>query len=241
MSAPPFSVIVVAQNSGSRLQATLGSVWEQRWIQPQILVVDRGSPDAARQWLQTQRARLGGLVFLAEQQNLFEGLNQALALANGEWVQFLEAGDRLVGDMVLAESLNWMRKTEAGAVAGQAAYDDGHLEKLRGRVHPISRNFLPRGSTFYRRSLFTENGVFDASLGEMAEYEFNARLWKNRVRFKPIPLRVIASNVRRPFGWSTCKEQIRVRHAYFPAWQCWPWDVLSTLRWLRAALFKRRA
>lgn len=235
-AAPPFSVIVVSQNSGSRLQATLGSAWEQRWIQPQLIVVDRASPENARAWLHAQRARIGALVFLEERQSIFEGLNQAIAAAEGEWVLILEAGDRLVGDMVLTEALNWMRKTEAGAVAGQASYDDGHIEKLRGRVHPIARNFLPRGSTFYRRSLFNENGVFDLKFVAMADYEFNARLWKNRVRFKPIGLRVIASSVRRHFTWLACQEQIRVRHAYFPAWRCWPWDALSLLRFLRGSL-----
>lgn len=234
-AALPFSVIVRSQSSGSRLQATLGSAWEQRWIQPQLIVVDRGSPDATRAWLHAQRARIAGVVLLAEQENIFEGLNRALAAAEGEWVLFLDAGDRLVGDMVLTEALNWMRKTEAGAVAGQASYDDGRIEKLRGRVHPISRNFLPRGSTFYRRSLFAENGVFDVRYAIMADYEFNARLWKNRVRFKPIALRVIAAADRRPFTWTACREQIRVRHAYFPAWQCWPWDLLSVLRRLGSA------
>lgn len=232
-AAPPFSVIVVSQHSGSRLHATLGSAWEQRWIQPQVIVVDRGSPETTRHWLEAQRARIGGLVFLDEKQSLFEGLNQALALAQGEWVLFLDAGDRLVGDMVLTEALNWMRKTEAGAVAGQAAYDDGRIEKLRGRVHPISRNFLPRGSTFYRRTLFTENGVFDLNFPALADYEFNTRLWKNRVRFKPIALRVIATDARRSFDWAACKEQIRIRHGYFPAWQCWWWDLLSLLRFCR--------
>jgi hypothetical protein len=67
----------------------------------------------------------------------------------------------------------------------------------------------------------------------MADYEFNLRLWKNRVRFKPLPLRVVAcgagglSDVGR---WRGCAEEIRARHRYFPAWKCWLWDARSLLR-----------
>jgi hypothetical protein len=150
-------------------------------------------------------------------------------------VLFLGANDRLVDDMVLSEALNWMRKTEAGVVVGETARDDGRILKLRGHVNAAAQNFLPRAGAFYRRTLFEENGNFDATLMTTADYELNVRLWKNRVRFKPIPLRIAASEVRalpkRP-RWQRCREEIRTRHQYFSVARCAWWDALSVARTL---------
>jgi hypothetical protein len=156
--------------------------------------------------------------------------NTGIARAQGEWLLLLHAGDRLVGDVILSEALNWVKKTEAGIAAGEMAYDSGRIVKLRSHVNPLAGNWVAPGATFYRRSLFAENGDFEISLAAMADYEFHLRLWKNRVRFKPIPLRIAAGETEPGFDWAACREQIRVRHRYYAAWRCGWWDLRTVLR-----------
>jgi len=240
-AAPPsVSVIVVCKNPGPRLPAALESIWTQLHVQPELIVIDGGSTDGAREWLEAQRARLALLVSEPDT-GIYDAMNKGVALAHGEWVLFLGADDRLVGDMVLSESLNWMKKTEAGVVAGEAAYDDGRIYKLRSHVNPLARNFVHHQSAFYRRTLFEENGNFDTSLAVMADYEFNVRVWKNRVRFKPIPLRIAAcgiAGISDAGHWRGYREEIAVRHRYFAAWRCWLWDVLSVVRYVRKKIVR---
>jgi hypothetical protein len=112
-------------------------------------------------------------------------------------------------------------------------------------VNPLARNFVHHQATLYRRALFTENGNFDVSLAVMADYEFNVRLWKNRVRFKPIPLRIAAcgtGGVSDRGGWRGYREEITVRHRYFLWWRCAWWDAGSVARFLRKKFlrFRRR-
>jgi glycosyltransferase involved in cell wall biosynthesis len=233
MSAtPPLTVIVACQNPGPPLREALKSVWAQRHVAPEIIVIDGASTDGTREWLESQRAQLAALVS-APNIGVYDAMSQGLALAHGEWVLFLGAGDRLVGDMVLSEVLNWTKKTEAGVVTGEAAYDDGRICKFSSRVNPLSRDFVHHPAAFYRRTLFDENGPFDTSLAVMAGYEFHVRLWKNRVRFKPIPLRIAACGPRDPNavgGWRAAREEIAVRHRYFSRGRCLLWDALSLLR-----------
>lgn len=237
---PPLSVIVACKNPGPRLPAALASVWEQRWVEPELIVIDGGSTNGTREWLETERARLATLVSEPDG-GVYDAMNKGIAAAQGEWVLFLGADDRLLGEMVLSEALNWMKRTEAGVAAGEAAYDDGRIYKLRSRVNPLARNFVHHQAAFYRRSLFAENGGFDASLAIMADYDFNLRLWKNRVRFKPIPLRIAACGVRGMSDsghWRGYREEIAVRHRYFPAPRCLLWDALSITRFLRKRVWR---
>lgn len=201
-------------------------------------MIDRGSTDGSRAWLDAQADRIGELVS-EPAGGVYDALNRGIAAAHGEWVQFFSAEARLVGDLVLSEVLNWTKKTEAGVVVGETAYDHGRIEKLSSWVNPIAGNFVPLTSAFYRRSLFEENGSFDVTLPRHADYELNLRLWKNRVRFKPIPLRVVASAApardgRARTAW---QEEIRARHRYFPTLRCVAWDARSIVRggWSRIA------
>ena len=233
-AAPALSVILVCKNPGPRLQAALASVWAQLHIHPEIIVIDGGSTDGSREWLTAQRARLTTLVAEPDA-GLYPAMNQGIALATGAWILFLGADDRLVGDMVLSEALNWMNKTEAGVAAGEVAYDDGRIYKLRSNVNPCARNFVHHQGTFYRRSLFAENDAFDTSLAVMADYEFNVRLWKNRVRFKPIPLRIAAcgtGGLSDAGRWRGYREEIAVRHRYFSFSRCLVWDALTVVRYV---------
>jgi len=232
---PPISVIVVCKNPGSRLVAALDSVWAQRQVEPELIVVDGASTDGTREWLEAQRPRLAALVS-APDQGVYDAMNQGVALARGDWILFLGADDRLVGDHILSEVLHWIKRTESGIVAGEIAYDDGRIYRLRTRLHPLRRNFLHHQGAFYRRSLFAEFGQFDAALAIMADYEFNLRLWKSRVRFKPVPLRIAACGVgglSDSGAWRGYREEIAVRHRYAGWWRCALWDLGSVVRWAR--------
>jgi glycosyltransferase involved in cell wall biosynthesis len=237
MSAPPplLSVIVVCKNPGPRLMATLESVWAQRWVQPEVIVIDGGSTDGTVAWLERHRAQLTALVSEPDH-GLYEAMNKGVALARGEWVLFLGADDRLHGDMILSDVAESLTTTQAGIVVGEAAFDDGRIYRLGPRVRPLARNFIHHQASFYRRSLFGETGPFDVSLRIMGDYDFNLRLWKSHVRFKSVPLRVTDCAPRGLSDsgrWQVYREEITVRHRYAAAWRCWPWDAGSVVRWLR--------
>jgi putative colanic acid biosynthesis glycosyltransferase len=236
-AVPAFSVIIACKNPGPRLAAAIASVWEQSGVELELIVVDGGSSDGTREWLETRRPRFASLVSQPDR-GVYDAMNKGVAAARGDWIVFLGADDRLAGQRVLSEVGNWIKRTEAGVVAGEVAYDDGRIYRLRSHVNPLAQNFVHHRAAFYRRTLFAENGGFDVSLAVMADYDFNARLWKNRVRFKPIPLRIAAcghGGIGDAGQWRGYREEIAVRHRYFAARRCLFWDVLSTLRWVGRA------
>jgi len=230
----------VCKNPGLCLQAALASVWMQRGAQFELIVIDGGSTDGSRLWLESQRPQIATLVSEPDT-GVYDAMNKGIAAAHGEWVLFLGADDRLVNDKVLDEASGRLQCTTAEVVAGEAAYDDGRIYKPARRVNPLARNFVHHQGTFYRRALFAEHGSFDSSLTIMADYDFNLRLWKQHVRFEPIPLRIASCQ---PGGlsdaghWHGYAEEICVRHRHFVMWHCLFWDALSAVRFLRKKLFR---
>lgn len=232
MSAPPScSLIVTCRNPGARLGPTLASALEQRRATVEVIVVDQGSTDGTPAWLAARRGDFAAVVNLPGAGRV-AAANAGIERARGEWVHFLRPGDRLAGDGVVAEVLVWARKTEAGVVVGETASDLGELRRLPARVNALAGEFAPPAGTFYRRSLFAENGPFDPELPVAADYEFQLRLWKGRVRFKPLPIRVAACGAHRPAAgpWASWREEVAVRRRYFPPHRALPWDALALAR-----------
>lgn len=232
--APLISVILVCRNPGPRLPTALESVWSQSGATVEVVVIDGASTDGSREWLETQHHRLGTLVSEADH-GIYDAMNKGIAHASGVWVIFLGADDRIVGE-AFARMAPVLTQTSAGIVVGEAAYDDGRIYRLESTTHAVRRNFVHHQAAFYRRALFAENGDFEIGLKVMADYELNLRLLKHGIRFKPVPLRLSAcasGGLSDSGAWLGYREEIRVRHLYFPAWRCWLWDLGSIVRYLR--------
>ena len=238
---PACSLIVTCRNPGARLGPTLASALEQRRATVEVIVVDQGSTDGTPAWLAVRGGDLAAVVHLPGASRV-AAANAGVERARGDWVHFLRPGDRLAGDGVVAEVLVWARKTEAGVVVGETASDDGELRRLPARVNALAGEFAPPAGTFYRRSLFAENGPFDPELPTAADYEFQLRLWKGRVRFKPVPIRVAACGAHRPSAgpWPSWREEVAVRRRYFPLHRALPWDALGLFRTAWRSVFPRR-
>lgn len=239
MTVPLISVIIVCRNPGPRLRDALDSVWEQQTAGCEIIVIDGNSNDGSREWLETQRHRLGTLIAESDR-GVYDAMNKGVAAARGEWVLFLGADDRLCkGALLVLAPL--LQQTDAGVFAGEAAYDDGRVYRLGAGSTAVRRNFVHHQAAFYRRALFARQGGFLPEFQIMADYEFNLRLQQAGVRFESTAVLVTncgCGGLSDAGGWAGYAEEIAVRHGYFPVWQCWPWDLGSAVRYLRKKLFR---
>jgi putative colanic acid biosynthesis glycosyltransferase len=240
-AAPLVSLIVVCRNPGPALRAALATAWAQT-AAAEVIVIDGASTDGTAAWLETQRARLGSLVSEPDA-GVYDAMNRGLARAHGDWVLFLGADDRLAADGVLADAAGWLARTDAGVAAGEVAYTDGRIYRMRARVNPLARNFVHHQGAFYRRALFAEHGGFDPTLAVMADYELNLRLWRRRVAFRPVPLRIAicgTGGLSDRGSWRGYREEIAVRHRHYSPLRCAGWDALAVARFLRKQAVRRR-
>src|SRR5215203_5615600 len=177
MAPPLISILIVCRNPGPRLRNALESVWRQRNVEVELVIVDGASTDGTADLLQAERARLGAL-HIGPDNGVYDAMNKAIPLARGEWLLFLGADDRLATDDVLARAAVSLTTAaaETAVVAGEARYDDGRHYRFGGAGGAARRNFVHHQAAFYRAAAVREAGGFDRTLRVMADYDLNLRL-----------------------------------------------------------------
>ena len=184
MMNPFFSIIVVTYNAGPRLAMTVNSILGQTCGSFEVLVKDGGSADGSlQQCPEDPRIR----IFAGKDRGIYDAMNFAVRRAEGEFLYFLNTGDRLADAGVLEKvRREILRQGGCGKTGcgGQTPmrrfilYGDV-LERRSGQVaaakpemddFALFRNVPCHQACFYSRDLFAERG-FDTGLTVRADYE----------------------------------------------------------------------
>lgn len=179
MNTPFFSVIVASCNAGARLPATIDSILAQTFEDYEIIIKDAGSTDGSLSAVPSDpRIRL----ICRRDRGIYDGMNEGVACAAGEFLYFLNCGDRLHDRNVLEHVYGAIRAHGRGTDynEGEHAIWYGDVFEMRtGQIvaaNPSMTHFamfrtLPcHQACFYDRALFAQRG-FDLHYIVRADYE----------------------------------------------------------------------
>ncbi len=103
MFQPRLSIITITYNAGAVLQRTMDSVAEQDYPNIDYVLVDGASRDNTVALIEAQRSQIS-LRFVSEpDKGLYDAMNKGLAMAEGDYVLFLNAGDTLADAHTVTE------------------------------------------------------------------------------------------------------------------------------------------
>lgn len=187
LTRPLFSVVTVALNCADDAVATAESVLAQRHAGYEYLVKDGGSTDGTAERLRA----LGVRVEVSRDGGVYGAMNQALPLCRGEYVVFMNAGDRFASpDALGAAAAAVERAGRPAMLYGDILSFSGHpAAGGEGRVisYPerISRFYLYRKmichqAWFVRRERYVAAGGFDERYRLLADYNFLVGLAADR-------------------------------------------------------------
>lgn len=174
MGNPLISVVTAAYNARDALEYTVASVMHQT-LPCEHIVIDGGSSDGTAEFLSTVPVK-----FVSEPDNgIAHALNKGLAMATGEYVIVLQAGDIFRPDS--AEVAAPRLKTDLVSF-NVLLVENGH-ERLR-KARPFSaltrfKMTSPHQGLFVRRSLYERIGTFDETYRIAMDYEFLVRAMTN--------------------------------------------------------------
>ena len=173
-----FSVIVTALNAGEKLMQTVDSVLSQSFPDYEIIVQDGGSKDGSADFLGAPEYAQDGRIRLFSEPDtgIYDGMNKAIDKIRGRYVLFLNCGDLLYDDSVLARTAEAIA---AKGTPGNAIFYGDVFERKSGQVVPANpklddfalfRNLPCHQACFYAADLFSER-KYDLNYRVRADYE----------------------------------------------------------------------
>jgi glycosyltransferase involved in cell wall biosynthesis len=162
------SIITVSLNCRDRIERTIHSVLTQRHADVEYIVVDGASTDGTWDIIQKYRAGLARCISEPDG-GIYQGMNKGLALAGGDVVAFLNAGDTYTSRDVVSQVVAALEAANLDAVYGDLAYIDPKTNRVTrfwtaGRYVPgsFSWGWVPPHPTFFcRTAAYKKLGVFD--------------------------------------------------------------------------------
>lgn len=183
-----FSVIVVSFNAGEKLTRTLQSIAAQTCQDLEVVIKDAGSREESLAALQRVTALIPAdrlVMEVSPDRGIYDGMNRAVELSSGEFLYFLNCGDLLAGEDVLArvrERICRDREDAALSADTPAVYYGDVTEQTTGELaaakpvmddFALFRNIPSHQAVFYDRRLFTPptGRGYDIRYAVRADYE----------------------------------------------------------------------
>lgn len=195
VAVPKVSVITVNLNMCDALQMTVANVLAQSYRELEYLVIDGGSSDGSVDVLARNDSQISHWVSEPDR-GLYHAMNKGVQLATGDWVIFMNSGDRFYDTEVVADIFREPH-SDADLVYGHSV--QWHARERVGRVrHAESPAVLPlrtitsHQSVFCRRHLLLERPFSENIM--VADYEFFVHMRLEGRRFKIID-RIVGVNV----------------------------------------------
>jgi glycosyltransferase involved in cell wall biosynthesis len=154
MQLPRVSVITVVMNDAAGLSKTISSVAAQEYGNVQYVVVDGGSSDGGLDVIERHNSVIDAWVSEPDE-GIYHAMNKGLALTDGEWLVFMNAGDEFSS----ADALS-----SAAALIGNnvdVIYSDWVYRESNVRAKAdITKMNVRHQSVMYRKSLHEIFGTY---------------------------------------------------------------------------------
>lgn len=191
---PNLSIITVNLNNIAGLQKTMQSVFEQTYTDFEYIIIDGGSTDGSKEWIAQHANRLS--YWVSEKDNgIYNAMNKGIKSATGDYVLFLNSGDRLVSNNIL--DAVWAYNLEEDIIYGNLYIEEqGNVWEKKYPSPPSFKYFindaLPHsGGAFIKKSLFKTIGQYNEAVKICADWMFFVdAIFKHAATLKHLPIPV---------------------------------------------------
>jgi glycosyltransferase involved in cell wall biosynthesis len=196
---PKLSIITINLNNVIGLKKTIDSVICQTFTDYEFIIIDGSSTDDSVEIIKQYSKHIH--YWISEPDSgIYNAMNKGILKAKGEYVIFMNSGDRFVNPDTLATVFS--SKREADFIIGYTIRVWKHYTErttVASKItfyHIVSNKALPHQATFTKRSLFDEIGLYDEYFKLAADRcFFYVAVFKHNKTVEIIPTEVAVMDV----------------------------------------------
>ncbi len=231
ITTPTLSIITVSFNAATSIAKTLASVAAQTYPKIEYIVVDGGSTDGTLAILEASRSAIDILISEPDT-GIYNAMNKGAAVANGEYLLFLNADDYFFDAEVLARAVREMQRLGLSdiyfgdvqifdPVSGKASI----WQPRRVSAESLYRSTIPHPASFISKAVFSELSGYDESMKISADHDFFVRAFVSNKSFKYLNTLVAVFSLggvstTSKFKQLMFEERKRSIQSNFSSWEC---------------------
>ncbi len=168
---PLVSIIIVTFNAGNDLKNCLDSIFNQKSEEFELIIKDGGSTDDTLKIVKAYKSRIA-YYESSKDAGIYDAMNLAVKHANGKWIYFLGADDRLMdGFSTMCSKL----KQQDTIYYGDCVTDDGFFGG-KFSAYKLTKAFMCQQAIFYPALVF-EKYSYDTRFPVYADLALNIKCW----------------------------------------------------------------
>lgn len=184
---PRFSIVTVTYNAENVLNDTIQSIVTQTYRNVEYIIVDGGSTDGTMHIVDRYRPMIS--IVVSEPDNgFYDAMNKGIALATGDYICFLNAGDAFHEDDTLQRMVHSLRGMELpDVIYGDTDIVDaeGHFLHKRRLSPPkkltwksFENGMLVCHQAFFARTKLAKATPYDLTYRFSADFDWCVRILK---------------------------------------------------------------
>lgn len=194
MNSPLVSIIIPLYNAENFISECLCSVLKQTYKEIEIIVVNNNSTDGSVEVVQDIITKNPSKIQLVNEYNRGapHARNKGLSLANGQFIQFLDADDKISSnkieeqlkafspliDVVISDYIVYSEKMDK--IIEYKSFENLEFNPLEIAI----TNIITTCNPLYRKKIIEDIGGYDTSLEGSQDWEFHIRLVLKGYKFK---------------------------------------------------------
>ena len=184
---PKFSIITVTYNAEKVLEDTIQSVIFQTYRNVEYIIVDGASKDHTLEIVHKYRNRINKVISEPDK-GLYDAMNKGIQLATGDYLCFLNAGDKFHDSETLQKIVHTLKGQELpDVIYGETAIvdEEGHFLHMRRLSTPAHLNWksFKQGMLVCHQAFFANrelaiNHLYDLQYRFSADFDWCIRIMK---------------------------------------------------------------
>lgn len=196
-----ISIVTVTYNCESTIEETILSIINQSYQNIEYIIIDGNSKDKTLSIIQQYETKISKIINEPDK-GIFDAMNKSLNYITGDYVIFINAGDRLVNNHIIADIFEGKNYTEDLIYGDTYIHNQLGFQFFRGdniySKNPTKSQLTLDSQGFCHQSLFTKVSIlqkirFNLSYPLGADYDTTAKIFytgNHKIRYIGLPISI---------------------------------------------------